>query len=150
MLKSKSKFYYSRLDNTAKRIYNVVLSALEARNSNPSFMVNPLASKPDIQKILQYISHDNPGLFYVDFSHFLIRSSLTSVSLQINFLYNNRQIDAPKCSLIVCKVCLIVGFICYRSASTVSYFQSPMLRFLLSKLTPTFISFFPVPFQGSR
>jgi len=94
MLKSKSKFYYSRLDNTAKRIYNVVLSALEALNSNPSFMVNPLGRKPDIQKILQYISHDNPGLFYVDFSHFLIRSSLTNISLQMNFLYKNQQIDA--------------------------------------------------------
>jgi hypothetical protein len=96
MLKSNSKYYYSRLDNATKRIYSSILSAFETRNPNPSFMVNPLRYKVDIPEILNYISSDNPGLFYVDFSKIFINTSLTWVSLRANFLYSNQQIDATE------------------------------------------------------
>jgi len=93
MLKTKSKFYYSCLNSSAKRIYNSIISALVARNNNPSFMVNPLGRKPNIQKILQYIDYDNPELFYVDFRKISFLSSLTKISLQLKFLYSKPQID---------------------------------------------------------
>jgi transglutaminase/protease-like cytokinesis protein 3 len=112
MLKSNSKYYYSLLDSSAKRIYNSILLALVARNPNPSFMINPLGRKPDISKIVQYIDYDNPDLFYVDFRKIQYLSTLTKISLQLNFLYSNRQIDAMEKQLesIIIKILSTHGF----------------------------------------
>ena len=92
MLKSKSKYYYLQLDDSGKRVYNSILSAWEARNPNSSFRLNPPNAKTDIYKILTYISLDNPGLFYVDFTKIISASSSTSTTVQANFIYNERQI----------------------------------------------------------
>jgi len=95
MLRSTSKYYSSHLSSADKRVYDSILSALEARNPNPSFTVMPFpfGRKPDVEKILQYVDLDNPGLFYVDFSRVLIQSQSTKISLEFRFNYNGRLID---------------------------------------------------------
>jgi hypothetical protein len=114
MLKKSFKYYYSRLNSADKRVYDSVLTALEARNPNPMFTVTAglFGGKPDIQKIVQYVDLDNQGLFYVDFSKFLIQSQSTKMSVKFNFHYNGRQIDAAERELesIITQILSIRGF----------------------------------------
>jgi hypothetical protein len=93
MLRSKSKYYYTRLDNNSQGVYNDILSAWEARNPMPSLKVNLTNNNIDIQKIVDCIRYDNPGLFYVDFRSISFVYSATTASLRSNFLYTERQID---------------------------------------------------------
>ena len=93
MLKSKSKYYYDKLDEESKKIYNSILSAWEARNPNASFKMNPVSKSKDIQKILKYIEIDNPGLFYVDFKRLSVGGFAIMGSVNAKFLYDNNQID---------------------------------------------------------
>jgi len=93
MLKSKSRYYYTRLDNNSRGIYNGILSAWEARKPDPSFIANPANTHADIPKIVKYIAFDNPGLFYVDFSRISIVRSGANITTQTNFLYVDRQIS---------------------------------------------------------
>jgi hypothetical protein len=60
MLKSKSRYYYKQLDDSGKHVYNVILSAWEARNPNPSFTMNTQNAQADINKILKYIDKMSP------------------------------------------------------------------------------------------
>jgi len=92
MLKSKSRYYYTRLDDADRLIYDSILSGWEARNPNPSFITNPLKTKDDIQKIIRYVAYDNPGLFYVDFGRYSLAYSAVNTTVQSKFLYNDRQI----------------------------------------------------------
>jgi len=93
MLKSRSKYYYSKLDNDNKSVYDSILSAWEAKNPNASFTLNPLNKNIDIQKALEYIKIDNPGLFYVDFKQISAGGMMGMMSVNANFLYNKKQID---------------------------------------------------------
>jgi hypothetical protein len=89
-MKSKSKYYYTKLDTNSQSVYNSILSAWEAHNPNPSFKMN--VSGGDMQKILEYIRYDNPGLFYVDFRSISLSTSASSATLKSSFLYKEKQI----------------------------------------------------------
>ncbi|MCL2185363.1 MAG: hypothetical protein FWB86_05860 [Treponema sp.] len=89
MLKSKSKYYYSKLDNGSKAVYDSILSAWEVYNQNPSFQMD---GKINMQKIFEYIKFDNPGLFFVDFKSISVSGSGSSGKVQSSFLYNKNQI----------------------------------------------------------
>lgn len=99
MLKTKSKYYFTRLDNASKRVYTSILSAWESRNREPSFIMNPLASNVDIQQIIQFIAWDNPGLFYVDFSRVVVTGTPLSMTVHSDFLFSERQIDEAETQL---------------------------------------------------
>lgn len=91
MLTSKSRYYYTRLDAPAQRVYNGILSAWEARNRQPSF-VPGLPSDVDLQKVLEFIALDNPGLFYVDFSRIVISGTASKTTIYSKFCFSDRQI----------------------------------------------------------
>ena len=93
MLKSKSKYYYSKLDEENKKIYDSILGAWEAKKQSVSFSMNPLNKNIDVQKILEYIKLDNPGLFYVDFKQISAGGFASMMTINSNFLYNIKQIN---------------------------------------------------------
>ena len=93
MLQSKSRYYYTRLDKTGQYIYNRILSAWESRSRDASFPSNPLSTRVYLQKIVEYISYDNPGLFYIDFSRTLITSTAFKTIAHVNFHFGDRQIS---------------------------------------------------------
>jgi hypothetical protein len=92
MIESKSKYYYTRLTKSEKNVYDSILSEWAARNRAPSFINNLLSGKIDIQKIVNFVSWDNPGLFYVDFSRFTYMTMALKVTIQSEFLYSDKQI----------------------------------------------------------
>ena len=92
MIQSKSKYYYTRLDNSGKRIYDSILNAWESHNREPSFIKNPLGCKVSTSKIVEYISYDNPGLFFIDFSQFIVRDTYLKTTIQANYHFSDRQI----------------------------------------------------------
>ena len=92
MIELKSKYYYTRLSKAEKKAYDSILSGWLARNRTPSLISNPLNEKIDIQKIINFISLDNPGLFYVDFSRLSYMTMALKVTIQSEFLYNDKQI----------------------------------------------------------
>ena len=92
MLQSKSKYYFTRLDAAAQRVYRNILKAWEARDREPSFLTNPLGGA-DIQKIVEYIASDNPGLFYVDFSRITFIRAPLKTTVQSDFLFSDSQVS---------------------------------------------------------
>ena len=92
VIEAKSKYYYSRLAKAEKNAYDSLLSGWAARNRTPSFISNPLSEKIDIQKIVNFIRLDNPGLFYVDFSKISYLIMAVMVTIKSEFLYNDKQI----------------------------------------------------------
>jgi len=93
MLKSKSKYYYSKLDEENKKIYDTILCAWEAKKQSASFSMNPLSKYIDVQKVLEYIKLDNPGLFYVDYKQISAGGFASMMTINSNFLYSVKQID---------------------------------------------------------
>ena len=90
MLKSVSKYYYTQLDNASQRVYNEIFSAWKAYNPSATFVQK--TSQIDIQKIVNYISHDNPVLFYVDFRRISVSTLGAKATVQANFLFDKPQI----------------------------------------------------------
>lgn len=93
MLKSGSKYYYSKLDGESRRVYNAVLTAWKTYDPAPSFKVSA-RQQLGMQRILQFIAFDNPELFYVDFSRVSMTVSETKAMLQTSFLYDRHRISS--------------------------------------------------------
>ena len=93
MINIKSKYYYTRLSGESRRIYDCIYTAWANRVREPTFNVNPLSKKVDVQKIIKFIHWDNPGLFYVDFSKMMITGSLSKTTIQSKFILSDKQID---------------------------------------------------------
>jgi hypothetical protein len=93
MLKSTSKYYYTKLDKNCQGIYDSILSAWEAYNPNPSFKMGS-ADNNSLQRVMDYVRYDNPGLFFIDYGGGIsLSGSMFGVTLQSKFLYKEKQID---------------------------------------------------------
>lgn len=66
MLKSRAKYYYSRLDDPKKEVYKSLLLQWEELIVNPMIKVGNLKTE-EVMQIIRFINLDNPGLFYLDF-----------------------------------------------------------------------------------
>lgn len=91
MLRSRAKYYYSRLDAPRQKIYRDIMLQIERLVARPQFETGKICVE-DIQQILQYIHLDNPGLFYLPLkSKILIRSS-GQAALELDYLYTPERI----------------------------------------------------------
>jgi hypothetical protein len=91
MLKSVSKYYYTQLDHASQRVYNDIFTAWKTYSPTPTFTWKQ-APQVDIQKVVNYIAHDNPGLFYVDFHRIVFSLIGSKATIQSNFLFEKQKI----------------------------------------------------------
>jgi hypothetical protein len=112
LLQSKSRYYYTLLDKESQRIYRGILKGWESYDSHPSISVKPLVNRPDVSKIIDFVSWDNPGLFYVDFSAMSYSSSHTNIIVNSKFFYDKKQIPLMAAKLE--QVCLSIRKQCLK------------------------------------
>jgi hypothetical protein len=101
------------LDKESQRIYRGILKGWESYDSHPSIPVKPLVNRPDVSRIIDFLSWDNPGLFYIDFSALSYSYSLTHITLDSRFLYEKKQI--PKIAAELEQACTSVSEQCITS-----------------------------------
>jgi len=97
MLRAGSKFYFSKLADGEKNLYNRITDALG--RFDPALSIHAGTGKDftvDIQKILKWALLDNPGLFYLDRHNIVIKQ--TPMYIQLFFQYNYTQAEAEKLS----------------------------------------------------
>ena len=96
MLRAGSKFYFSKLTDGEKNLYNNITGALG--RFDPALSVHAGMGKPfavDIQKILNYVLLDNPGYFYLN-KNYVIKQ--TPMYIQLCLQYDYTQTEAEKLS----------------------------------------------------
>jgi len=97
MLRAGSKFYYSKLTDGEKNLYDRITDALGC--FAPALSIHAGMGRDftvDIQKILTWVLLDNPGLFYLDSSRIIIKQ--TPMYIQLCFQYDYTQAEAEKLS----------------------------------------------------
>ena len=96
MLRNGSKFYFSKLTDGEKNLYNHITDALD--RFDPALSIHAGMSKPftvDIKKILNYVVLDNPGYFYLNKKYVLKE---TPMYMQLCFQYDYTQAEAENLS----------------------------------------------------
>lgn len=91
MIKSRSKYYYSRLGDSQKEVYKSLLLQWEKLEENPIVKVGNLKSE-EITKIIKFINLDNPGLFYLDFSQFSYSLGNGLLRIDMKFVFPRKAI----------------------------------------------------------
>jgi len=99
-----SRFYYSKLNQNEKRIYERIVGAW--LNYEETVVVLG-ALQCDFRTIFDAINYDYPELFYVDFSKVLITRALAASHIHASFLYSKDECERTK-ELIKKKVSQIV------------------------------------------
>ena len=97
MLRAGSKYYFTKLTDGEKNLYNHITDALD--RFDPALSIHAGMGKPftvDIKKILKYVLLDNPGFFYIN-KDFVIKQ--TPMYIQIYFQYEYTQTEAERLSL---------------------------------------------------
>ena len=85
------RYYYSILSSKEKKVYKIVYNAFEKlQNTIVLKQIDCLGI--DLEKIIQYISLDNPHIFYVDTTCFRWTDSILSKSISINYLYTTQEV----------------------------------------------------------
>jgi len=95
MLPHGSRFYFSKLSDGEKDIYNSISDALDRFEQTVSIRAG-IGRLSDIQKIFEYILLDNPGFFYLDKRRFEYSQSF--MSAQIRFQYDYTRSEAEQFS----------------------------------------------------
>ena len=96
MLRAGSKFYFSKLTDGEKNLYNHISETLG--RFDPALSIHAGMGKPftvDIKKIITYVLLDNPGIFYLN-KDYVIKQ--TPMYIQICFNYEYTQAEAEKLS----------------------------------------------------
>ena len=86
-----SKYYYSRLADNEKDIYNRICEAL--LRFEPTLSVGG-ASSTDMQKILNAVLFDNPVFFYLNSRSVIIARSPFGLQLMFRYDYSKSEADA--------------------------------------------------------
>ena len=86
-----SKYYYSRLADNEKDIYNRICEAL--LRFEPTLSVEG-ASSTDMQKILNAVLFDNPVFFYLNSRSVMIARSPFGLQLMFRYDYTKSEADA--------------------------------------------------------
>jgi hypothetical protein len=97
MLRAGSKFYFSKLTDGEKNLYNHITDTLG--RFDPALSIHAGMGKPfsvDIKKIMTWVLLDNPGLFYLDRDRIIIKQ--TPMYIQLCFQYDYTQTEVEKLS----------------------------------------------------
>jgi len=97
MLRAGSKFYFSKLTDGEKNLYNRITDALG--HFDPALSIHAGTGKDftiDIKKILTYVLLDNPAFFYLDKNRIVTKQ--TPMYIQLCFQYDYTQAEAEKLS----------------------------------------------------
>jgi len=86
-----SKYYYSRLTDDEKDIYNRICTSL--LNFEPKLFINR-ASYTDIHKILNAVLFDNPVFFYLNSNGIMIARGPLGIELRFGYDYSQSDADA--------------------------------------------------------
>ena len=96
MLRAGSKYYFTKLTDGEKSLYNHITEALG--RFDPALSIHAGMGKPftiDIKKIMNYVLLDNPGLFYTG-KDYVVKE--TPMYVQLCFQYEYTQAEAEKLS----------------------------------------------------
>jgi transglutaminase/protease-like cytokinesis protein 3 len=97
MLHSGSRFYFTKLSDGEKNLYDHIAETLD--RFDPALSIHAGMGKPftvDIQKILTYVLLDNPAYFYLDKDRIVVKQ--TPMHIQLCFQYGCTQTEAEKLS----------------------------------------------------
>ena len=86
-----SKYYYSRLSDDEKDIYNCICESL--LRFEPTLSVKAVSSTK-IQKILNAVLFDNPVFFYLNSRSVMIARSPFGLQLMFHYDYSKSEADA--------------------------------------------------------
>ncbi len=86
-----SKYYYSRLTDDEKDIYNRICTSL--LNFEPTLSVKAVSSS-DMHKILNAVLFDNPVFFYLNSNGIMIARSPLGLELRFQYDYTKSEADA--------------------------------------------------------
>jgi hypothetical protein len=109
MLRNGSKFYFSKLTDGEKNLYNHITGALD--RFEPALSIHAGMGKDftvDMVKILTHVLLDNPGYFYLDKSRIVTKQ--TPMYIQLCFQYDYTQAEAGQLSSEIKEK--IVAFMC--------------------------------------
>lgn len=81
-----SKFFYSKLDNNEKRIYDKILDGW--LNYKESITITGFNGKVDYKNIFRYIYDDHPELFYIDFNRVSVMHAPLATIVSMKTLYS--------------------------------------------------------------
>ena len=89
-----SRYFYSKLDNTGKRVYEQLLDGW--LNYNQEITISGYTDKNMYDDIIHYIHADNPELFYIDFNHISLTFTSRYTVVHVNLRYSVSQCERIK------------------------------------------------------
>ncbi len=89
-----SKFFYSKLDNNSKKVYDKILDGW--LNYKESVTISGFNGKVDYKDILRYVYDDHPELFYVDFNKVSVMFAPFTSIVSMKMLYPKEQCEQIK------------------------------------------------------
>lgn len=92
--KTCSKFFFSKLDDNEKRVYEKILDGWF--NYKKRIIVVGFNGKVDFQKVFSSLRDDIPELFYIDFNSVSVGFLPCQAIVSANFLYSPEEIDEIK------------------------------------------------------
>lgn len=92
-----SQYFYSKLNDTEKKVYEKVLSSLAAYKGR--IILVGSYSGVDFQKVFSSLHDDIPEFFYVDFSAVSIVMAQYQTIITVKFLYSHKECERMKLRL---------------------------------------------------
>lgn len=89
-----SKFYYSKLNDSSKKVYEKILDGW--LNYKETITISGFYGKVNFQEIIKFIYDDNPELFYIDYNRVSVMLSPFSSSISMRMLYPIDQCEHMK------------------------------------------------------
>lgn len=89
-----SKYFYSKLDNSGKKVYEKILDGW--LNYKESITISGFNGKVDYKDIFRYVYDDNPELFYIDFNRVSVMFAPFTSIVSMKMLYPKSRCEQIK------------------------------------------------------
>lgn len=89
-----SKYFYSKLDNSGKKVYEKILDGW--LNYKESITISGFNGKVDYKDIFRYVYDDNPELFYIDFNRVSVMFAPFTSIVSMKLLYPQSRCEQIK------------------------------------------------------
>lgn len=89
-----SKYFYSKLDNSGKKVYDKILEGW--LNYKESITISGFSGKENYREILQYVYDDHPELFYVDLNKVSVMFSPFTAIVSMRLIYPEPRCEQMK------------------------------------------------------
>ncbi len=89
-----SKFFYSKLDSSGKKVYDKILDAW--LNYKESVTISGFNGKVNYQDIFRYVYDDHPELFYIDFNRVSVMFAPFTSVVSMKMLYPKDRCEQMK------------------------------------------------------